>query len=102
MQTSHGKDCYYDLASLDGEPKLIGAAVWTDTPSCKGTFPTTDRVVAGKTSPNCGGFADKSPIISAGPSGAPDGSGGSGGNSQTPAAPPARCFNAASRSCEPC
>lgn len=102
LGSTHGKDCYYDLASEDGEPKLVGAAWWDDTPQCEGTFGTTNRVVGGRTSPNCGGFTRNSSIICARHIGAPDGSGGSGGSGQTPAAPPARCFSAASHSCEPC
>jgi hypothetical protein len=110
MGTTHGKDCYYDLASSNAEPKLVGAAAWDDTPTyCNGT---SNRIEAGKTTPNCGAFTQGSTTVCDRPSGVPNGTGGNGaggsgaggsGGSEAPShAPPAACFNALSHSCGPC
>jgi len=103
---THGKACYYQPTGLNGgEPKLVGAAAWDDTPSyCNGT---SFRIESGNTDADCA-HQTASEIVCDGSVGVPDASAGAGGQGETgsddtpPKAGPPACYDALSRSCQPC
>jgi len=113
MSDTHGKDCYYDLASGGGEPQLVGAAAWDDVYTyCN---QTSFRVEAGKTTSNCGRYTEGSSVVCNGPGDTPHATGGNfsgtgaagsgtggAGDSETRDTRPPACFSALSHACEPC
>jgi hypothetical protein len=104
---THGKACYYQLTGLDGgEPKLVGAAAWDDTPTyCD---QTSFRIKAGIIPGDCELSNDFEVVCGSSllgapdPSGGADGGAGADGDDTPPKAGPKACYDALSSSCQPC